>query len=458
METSVLLTKEQYLGMQDVDLPNEPDLQEAAFKAYVESHRRLALERFFFGHKEEAWFLERYIGDEFEGEKMVLLERYGSFLENFADGKFNELSLNASKLHLELNKADDSDICNIPLSIKLPEAMESATIDRHTDVLAIGSIPPSVKKASIESLLRDASDTFVSLYIGEPVAEKNFNRSGFAVFQEGTDLNSLVMKLENVLVEGNKIYYTVQKSFTRQIKLVSSEFSAEERVAMDLDLSSRLLDAVCTRYGLEPVPWTVESDQVKRLDLNISCLRKVFSICYYTGTRCSDQLDLFKNCGDLCLRAESPIGSSPSSLNPKIEDLIRLYGPAFELSSEDGFIERKYVAKLEEARFRCSLCSKLFKGPEFVIKHIHLKHEEETAAALQQLSLLNFFLERPSPCALMKSSVARRRPSVHSRPSPPMPASRPPPEDADTRALRRPVRQYTDWDAPAHGEVEISYD
>lgn len=311
--------------------------------------------------------------------------------------------------------------------------------------------------------MRDVGEGFLSLFVSEPVAEKSFYRSGFAVFKEGTDLNSLVMKLENVLVEGSKIYYSVQKSFTRQIKLVSSDFASEERMATDLDLSSKLLESLCSRFDLSVVPWTIESDSKVRLDLNISCLRKVFSICYYTGTRCSDQIELFKCSGDLCLRAvdESNLVSSPSSLNARIEDLIRLYGPSFELSTEDNFIETKYVVKLEEARFRCSLCSKLFKGPEFVIKHIRLKHEEEASTALQQLSLLNFFLERPSPCAFLKSS-ALRRPSIVSRPSPPLShrssEPRPPPADADTRALRRPVRQYTDWDAPARGEVEINYD
>ncbi|EGG21216.1 C2H2-type zinc finger-containing protein [Cavenderia fasciculata] len=33
--------------------------------------------------------------------------------------------------------------------------------------------------------------------------------------------------------------------------------------------------------------------------------------------------------------------------------------------------------KIEEAKFRCSLCAKLFKGSEYVNKHIHLKHPEE---------------------------------------------------------------------------------
>lgn len=57
METNVLLTKDQYLGMDDVSLANASEEDQIkAFEAYKENHRRAALERFFLGHKDEAWY------------------------------------------------------------------------------------------------------------------------------------------------------------------------------------------------------------------------------------------------------------------------------------------------------------------------------------------------------------------------------------------------------------------
>ena len=57
METNVLLTKEQYVTMDDVSLEGEgEESKELAYKAYVESHRHAALSRFFLGHKDEAWY------------------------------------------------------------------------------------------------------------------------------------------------------------------------------------------------------------------------------------------------------------------------------------------------------------------------------------------------------------------------------------------------------------------
>lgn len=152
METNVLLLKEQYLQMDDVSIPNEPELQDAAFKAYVETHRRLALERFFFCHKDEAWFVERYLGDEFEQEKSQVQERFAKFLEDYSGGKFQDLSLDATMLNETFSRSENSDIINVPLAVKLPEPLDAVLIDRFSDVLAIGSIPPNIKKASIESV------------------------------------------------------------------------------------------------------------------------------------------------------------------------------------------------------------------------------------------------------------------------------------------------------------------
>lgn len=57
METNVLLSKDQFLSMDDISVANasEED-QTKAFETYKENHRRVALERFFLGHKDEAWY------------------------------------------------------------------------------------------------------------------------------------------------------------------------------------------------------------------------------------------------------------------------------------------------------------------------------------------------------------------------------------------------------------------
>lgn len=125
--------------------------------------------------------------------------------------------------------------------------------------------------------------------------------------------------------------------------MVGPEFGHAARITKDLALSSRLLAELCARYELE-APACV-SDESKsdtlRLDLNLTCLRKVFSLCYYCGNACANSPDLYKQCGDLHLRSPpSPETIEDwdrlsSWLDVKVEDLIRFYGHPFELASED---------------------------------------------------------------------------------------------------------------------------
>lgn len=43
------------------------------------------------------------------------------------------------------------------------------------------------------------------------------------------------------------------------------------------------------------------------------------------------------------------------------------------------------VKKLEDEKYRCSFCNKLFRGDEFVRKHINLKHDGPLKEAKQKV-------------------------------------------------------------------------
>lgn len=133
----------------------------------------------------------------------------------------------------------------------------------------------------------------------------------------------------------------------------------------------------------------------------------------------------------------------------------------------------KHVAKVDEGRYRCVHCSKLFKGVDFVVKHLRLKHEDVTKAAILETAAINALFARPPLCALLTVVVRRRSPSQSTdRPPREQPRSDfrprdvprprrqplPPPPPKDAPHDPRRMRQYVDWDAPAKGDVEISYD
>lgn len=59
--------------------------------------------------------------------------------------------------------------------------------------------------------------------------------------------------------------------------------------------------------------------------------------------------------------------------NAQIASLQSAQNPASLLDEQVA----KLICKVQEAKFRCSICTKLFKGPEFVDKHIRLKRPEK---------------------------------------------------------------------------------
>lgn len=143
----------------------------------------------------------------------IIKDKFASFMNDYNEGKYNQLKLEFGD---DLKIAGDHDVASedkaanyihsYPLSSRLPERLENACDSRPNEVLAISNIPPTMKKSSIESLLRDSCEHFEVLYLSEPVYEKGLYRSGFAIFTDEPDLASLSLKLENVLVQLFRIH------------------------------------------------------------------------------------------------------------------------------------------------------------------------------------------------------------------------------------------------------------
>ncbi|KAK8844554.1 hypothetical protein IAR55_006401 [Kwoniella newhampshirensis] len=87
------------------------------------------------------------------------------------------------------------------------------------------------------------------------------------------------------------------------------------------------------------------------------------------------------------------------SLDLKIKPLIGEVDVA-DYGGRDPEVETKklcapLIKQEEPSKYRCKDCNKLFRAPEFVIKHIAVKHPEVTKSKLDEISLLNNFVLDP---------------------------------------------------------------
>jgi len=135
----------------------------------------------------------------------------------------------------------------------------------------------------------------------------------------------------------------------------------------------------------------VDIKPIEKLDKYVTYLRNVHFFCYYCAEEYDDEDDLQKRC-PMHLRASKRVDASgnevqqdsgsnwAANLDKKIADrlekkLITNLDTIVEKSLEDFYNENAVEKKAE--KYKCGQCTKYFKGPSFVRKHISLKHIEK---------------------------------------------------------------------------------
>ena len=308
-------------------------------------------------------------------------------------------------------------------------------------LITLSNIPAYVDRESILNFVRDelCSD-IVSFDLSAPNPEKNLYRLGWIQCQE-SESNDILSKLEEKgSIEGAKIYFGLSSSQVRRFRVASTLESEEESLKTACSLVA-LLESV---------------DEVKFscLDEAIFYLRTVHHFCFYCGQAFSCASELLNKCGDLHLRrkAESDRGAYNERVQAFVQFVRALSAVTGKSQSSveavDAYLTEQSIVKVEEEKYRCSHCSKAFKGPEFVLKHLHLKHEDVVAGVKDELELFTGFLSRAS-VFLFPSSMIPRFLSLKTR----IPSSR---ESSKSSLSSR--RDYKDWDALQQSSTEISYD
>ena len=207
----------------------------------------------------------------------------------------------------------------------------------------------------------------------------------------------------------------------------------------------------------------------KHLDLVLLYLHLIHYFDYYTGCVSYSAEDHDRRGALPVRKAYAPDGTTaqPSwatRLDQRInrifvtepsEEDVRIYGfRTMELSIEQQL--SLYLRQEAESKFRCTECQKLFKGDTFVRKHIRTKHEAVVAHVAEEVNYFNNFCGdlgkvevkppvRQSPYDSRERGGPSRRGSMKGRPE-------------GRRSDPREMRAYQDLDAPAGGEVVLSYD
>ena len=374
--------------------------------------------------------------------------------------------------------------------------------------LFLQSIPPKISRSDLAEAIKRITE-FKALLLSEASLEREFMRDGWILFAEGTDLNQTLDLFPNNKVKVGEqelqVSFSVRSPSSCKVRTCPEVASSEEKLRKDWKLASLICSKFARESQIQP-PFQLSLAEAepepievvkKKLDLAILYLRKVHFFCFYCGIQAELPEELLRRCGSLHIRKTNCVKSQQFSTewlekhegrllamlnqNPQISSVQPAQNPSILLDEQVA----KLICKLEDAKFRCSICTKLFKGPEFVDKHIRLKHPEKVEEAEAEIQLfflyskeqMSFYLAAPQYFAALtaiptsssnSNSTEEKEPSSrrYERRSSKDYSSRsnyrqsesslPPPTD-DRRYEGRKIRTYVDLDAPVVGDVDLIY-
>lgn len=348
---------------------------------------------------------------------------------------------------------------------ELPESFASLLSEFSQQVITMSNIPPYVDKEALEGHLKELSPQS-EIEITSPNADKSFYRLAWLKTSSPTDkISELVPKFESLgSIEGAKIYFGLASSNFRRFKVTKYLQSSEEQL---LNLAINLVKRFEKKEEED-----FESLFSNSLDKAVIYLRKVHNFCFWCVTKFSCNQEMLSKCGDLhltmtCDDNENEVKHDQHRLIEKLSALIDFLKNLNEISKETGTnlddaLTETSIKKVEEGKYRCNHCSKAFKGPEFVLKHLTLKHEDivkQTQDDLVDFSKLVSNAQLwlfPTTMIPRYTSIRNKQANNHNTSRDSHGSSK----SSLSKGSRASSKDYTDWDATSNinTSIEISYD
>lgn len=357
-------------------------------------------------------------------------------------------------------------------SAQLPIAFSKFVPEFCNQIITMSNIPPHVDKEALESHLKElAPDSEIE--ITSPNPDKSFYRLAWLKLPDNSieKVSELVPKLESLgSIEGAKVYFGISSSNFRRFKVTSYIEKSEEEL---YNLAINLIKSLEKNKEFDESIFKTDENNsfAQLLDKAVIYLRKVHIFCFYCVSKFSCPQEMLTKCGDLHLRKPSEADATKHDQHRLIEKLSALTNfidNLTELSKDlnvdlDEILTESSIKKVEEGKFRCNHCAKAFKGPEFVLKHLTLKHEEVVKQTQDEFEEFNRILAK-APLWLFPTSMIPRYTKIRSKfaNNSNQYGSRDSQGSSKSSVSKnsRRSQDYMDWDANVNtnSSTEISYD
>ncbi|RKO92251.1 hypothetical protein BDK51DRAFT_15847, partial [Blyttiomyces helicus] len=336
---------------------------------------------------------------------------------------------------------------------------------RRENILFIKGVGTTVKRKELEEICKKV-DGFQWLALTDPRPEKRMARLGWIVFKEGTNLDAAFKSLENEKLTAGELHLSVHTQMPPRKRLAPSEANDPDRLSHDLMQIQRLASVLDAEVGITPADGAelierrievlfpkdaaaeedyMEEDEVgkeeggsltrctekvkKSLDLYIEYLRQVHTYDYYGGIEAASPEDLSRRTGTYLRQPTRAASSTTPTPTPSRKDWtgkldtrvqLRITKPidGAEILKQGGrsveaAVDKAlsgHVAKEGPGKYRCKECNKLFKGEEYVKKHLKAKHGTLATDAEAEATFFNCFMRDPCKPDLQRPGVGSAPP------------------------------------------------
>ena len=290
-----LLNFKQFMELQHEPIP--PLEAQQHYDDYKSKYERKHLEIFFFDHKSEPWFTEKYdpiISEKWQEERHLNAKvSHQSFLKQVQSYLFAGLKLRETEKNIE--------------KISGPPYYG---FDPNSMTLFLKTIPVNISRWDLLSIIK-TSPGFVSLSMSEPLKSQGFSRFAWVLYDTEEHCNESLQVLANKPVTHEFRLNPVrsQSSSRKEPKLQPPQ--SLESLAMDWKQTSRLITIIDREKGIFENPLLIaderffmmnEVEKEYQLDLQLVYLRKVHAFCYYCLEEYEDERMLAAKCAPAHIR------------------------------------------------------------------------------------------------------------------------------------------------------------
>jgi len=264
----------------------------------------------------------------------------------------------------------------------------------------IQGIPLDTKRTTLLAIFKKR-DGFQKLVLCDPGHHGQVTRFGWANFASKEDVTKTLVEVDNGGLNGTKVNNFFlnlwpKARFKPRFTRVPTWSLHPTRMEQDLMKSLSVVKKLDKEKGVKknPVLDTLLANQpsnLRKLNLVLAYLRRVHFTCYYSGETGLTEEQMITMAGPCWERVDLPAEEDwdtykPSDqdyrwaeeLDEKIDALLVSKPPETLkawLDRQKTKIFKDNTIKVADEKFRCALCRKLFRGPNFVHKHLVNKHE-----------------------------------------------------------------------------------